>query len=218
MKLNEIGGRIEVDGRWSMIDSPQSTVHSPQSTMDYGLSTVNYRPVRTLISWLLPLVLLTFQSCGVYTFTGAAISPEVKTISIQNFYNDSGGGPPVMSQQFTESVKDYYQQNTNLTLVDEDGDLQLEGAIVRYDYEPVAPQSSGSDQVADVASEMRLTITVEATYINTYDDQYDFDGKTFSFFADFPADLDPTAVEDELVEEILDQIIFDIFTATVANW
>ena len=211
MRLNEIGGRVEVDSRWSMVDSPQSN-------MDYGLSTVDYRPVRALISWLLPLVLLTFQSCGVYTFTGAAISPEVKTISIQNFYNDSGGGPPVMSQQFTENVKDYYQQNTNLALVDEDGDLQLEGAIVRYDYEPVAPQSSGSDQVADVASEMRLTITVEATYINTYDDQYDFDGKTFSFFADFPADLDPTAVEDELVEEILDQIIFDIFTATVANW
>ncbi len=186
--------------------------------MGYQLSTVNHKPLQTVFNLLLPLVLLTIQGCGVYTFTGAAISPEVKTISIQNFYNDSGGGPPVMSQQFTESVKDYYQQNTSLALVDEDGDLQLEGAIIRYDYEPVAPQSSGSDQVADVAAEMRLTITVEATYINTYDDQFDFDGKTFSFFADFPADRDPTAVEDELVEEILDQIIFDIFTATVANW
>lgn len=153
-----------------------------------------------------------------YSFTGAAISPEVKTISIQNFYNDSGGGPPTMSQQFTEKLKDYFQQNTNLTLVDGDGDLQLEGAIERYDFEPVAPQASGSDNVADVASQMRLNITVSATYVNTNDDQYDFDDRNFTFFADFDAERDPTSVEEELVDEILDQIIFDIFTASVANW
>ena len=123
-----------------------------------------------------------------------------------------------MSQQFTEKLKDYFQQNTNLTLVDENGDLQLEGAIERYDYEPVAPQASGSDNVADVASQMRLNISVDATYVNTNDDQYDFDGRSFSFFADFDADRDPTSVEEELVDEILDQIIFDIFTASVANW
>ena len=168
---------------------------------------------------VLILSLLSTQCSNVnYSFTGAAISPEVKTISIQNFYNDSGGGPPTMSQQFTEKLKDYFQQNTNLTLVDENGDLQLEGAIERYDYEPVAPQASGSDNVADVASQMRLNISVDATYVNTNDDQYDFDGRSFSFFADFDADRDPTSVEEELVDEILDQIIFDIFTASVANW
>lgn len=173
---------------------------------------------RRLWTGLLLLSLIT-QGCKVsYSFTGAAISPDVKTISIQNFYNDAGGGPPNMSQQFTEKLKDYFQQNTNLTLVDEDGDLQLEGAIVSYDFEPVAPQASGSDQVADVASQMRLNIAVEGTYVNTNDDEYDFDGKTFSFFADFDADRDPTSVEEELVDEILDQIIFDIFTASVANW
>jgi hypothetical protein len=204
-----------------MVVSRQVTVHGRLSTVDYGLSTINRRlwTINYRLSTIIFLLVFASGCANInYSFTGAAISPEVKSVSIQNFYNDSGGGPPVMSQQFTESLKDYYQQNTNLALVDEDGDLQLEGAIVRYDFEPVAPQSSGSDQVADVAAEMRLTITVEATYINTYDDQYDFDGKTFSFFADFPADQDPTAVEDDLVEEILDQIIFDIFTATVANW
>ncbi len=169
---------------------------------------------------LLSLGLLAQVGCSSvsYSFTGAAISPDVKTISIDNFYNDSGSGPPTLSQNFTEELRDYFQQNTNLTVVQENGDLQLEGAITDYYYEPVAPQASGSDNVADVAGQMRLTIEIDATYINANDDQYDFDDRTFSFFSDFDAERDPTAVEDELVDEILEQIIFDIFTASVANW
>ena len=193
-----------VDSQWSMV---HGYLRFWLWTMDYRLSTI-----------LCVGLLLTTQGCGVYSFTGAAISPEVKTISIDFFYNDSGSGPPTLSQNLTEQLRDYFQQNTNLAVVQENGDLLLEGSISRYYYEPVAPQASGSDQVADVAGQMRLTIAIEATYINTNDDQYDFDDRTFSFFADFDADRDPTAVEDELIDEILDQIIFDIFTASVANW
>ena len=213
MKLSRtyIGGKVH---------SPPSMVHRLLRIVNYRPSTIDYGLMQMFASRSLLFLLLTTFGCANvnYSFTGAAISPEVKTISIQNFYNDSGGGPPTMSQQFTEKLKDYFQQNTNLTLVDDNGDLQLEGAIERYDFEPVAPQASGSDQVADVASQMRLNITVDATYVNTNDDQYDFDNRSFSFFADFDAERDPTSVEEELVDEILDQIIFDIFTASVANW
>ena len=213
MKLSRpcIRGKI---GSWQLAVSNR-TVILPSA---YCCLPTVYRFVARIAITL--SLLLTTQRCANinYSFTGAAISPEVKTISIQNFYNDSGGGPPTMSQQFTEKLKDYFQQNTNLTLVDDNGDLQLEGAMERYDFEPVAPQASGSDQVADVASQMRLTISVNATYVNTNDDQYDFDDRAFSFFADFDADRDPTSVEEELIDEILDQIIFDIFTASVANW
>ena len=167
--------------------------------------------------WIITLACL--SSCGVYTFSGVAIDDgKVKTISIDNFYNDSGSGPPNMSQLFTERIKDYYQQNTRLALVPENGDLQLEGAITRYEFVPVAARASGSSEVADVASEMRLNITVEATYLNTTDDQYDFVNRDFTFFADFDADRDPSSVENELIDQIFEQIIFDIFTASVANW
>lgn len=159
-----------------------------------------------------------FHGCNVYSFSGASLGPGIQTISIQNFFDDSGGGPPNMSQVFTEKIKDYYQQNTNLSLVDDNGDLLLEGSITRYDYTPVAPRSSGSDEVADVASLMRLNITVTASYINTQDDEFNFDNRSFSFFADFNAEQDPSSVEDELIDEIFDQIIFDIFNASVANW
>lgn len=157
-------------------------------------------------------------SCNVYSFTGASLGPEVQTITIQNFFNDSGGGPPNMSQLFTENIKDYFQQNTNLNLVDENGDLLLEGSITRYEFVPVAPRASGSDEVADVASLMRLNITVTVSYVNTIDDEFNFDNRSFSFFADFNAEQDPSSVEDQLIDEILETIIFDIFNATVANW
>ena len=66
--------------------------------------------------------------CGIYSFTGANIPPEVKTISIQTFYDEVGTGPPNLSQLFTEKIKDYYQQNTSLSIVAaNEGDLTIGG-------------------------------------------------------------------------------------------
>ncbi|MCK5368758.1 MAG: LptE family protein, partial [Cyclobacteriaceae bacterium] len=75
-------------------------------------------------------LMIVLTGCGVYSFTGANISPEIKTISIQTFYDEVGTGPPNLSQLFTEKIKDYYQQNTSLSIVSSEGDLQLEGNIV----------------------------------------------------------------------------------------
>ncbi len=166
------------------------------------------------------MVALACTQCGSvkYSFTGASLGPEIKTISIDNFYNDAGGGPPNMSQQFTEEIKDYYARNTSLGVVNANGDLLLDGSIVNYQFTPVAPQASGTDERSDQAGLMRLTITVKASYVNTYDDTFDFNNKTFSFYEDFPADQDPSTVEERLIDLIFEQIIFDIFNATVANW
>ncbi|MEM6842165.1 MAG: LptE family protein [Bacteroidota bacterium] len=196
-----------------LIHGRQSIVHrgffsnNKLWTIDRGLSTI-----------FSLLVFITSSSCGVYSFTGAALGSEIRTISIDNFYNDAGNGPPNMSQIFTEEIRDYYQANTNLALVSENGDLLLEGSITRYEFVPVAPQASGSNDVADVAGLVRLNITVSASYVNTYSDEFNFENKSFTFFADFSADRDPSSVEEELIEEIFDQIIFDIFAGTVANW
>lgn len=169
------------------------------------------------ISFSIVILLAFLQGCGFYSFTGASISPDVKTISIGTFYNNAPLGPSTMSVQFTESIKDYYQQNTSLQLVDNNGDLQLDGYISNYTITPVAATSSGSDNINDVSSLSRITITVAATYVNLKDDEFDFD-KDFSFYLDFDNDTDLAANEEAFVEEIFDQIILDIFNASVANW
>ena len=167
------------------------------------------------INFLLLFLLAFISGCGVYSFTGTSISAE--TMSVLNFYNEADQGPPNMSQTFSDKMRDYFQSNTNLTLIQAEGELQFEGTVVGYRLSPVAPTSSGDPDVGDVAALTRLTITVKVVYINILDDEFDFD-RTFSFYADYKNDLALTTVEDQLLEEIFDQIILDIFNASVANW
>ena len=171
--------------------------------------------------FLVFLLMNVLAGCGVYSFTGANISPEIKTISIQTFYDEVGMGPPNLSPLFTETIRDYYQQNTSLTIVPIEGDLQLEGSIVGYRLTPMAPKAGGNLNYrdADIAALERLTITVKVTYLNTQDDSYDFESQNFSFYLDYdPEKQDFSTIEDALVEEIYNAIILDIFNASVANW
>ena len=105
-----------------------------------------------LLVLLLPLL---FSGCSVkYSFTGTNINYElVKTFSVENFFNDSGGGPANMEQRFTETLKEYYQRNTQLELVRNNGDLQFSGSIVRYSLSPQAVVSSGDPNLPDRAGQ-----------------------------------------------------------------
>ncbi|MGB5979939.1 MAG: LptE family protein [Cyclobacteriaceae bacterium] len=164
------------------------------------------------------LIILVFQGCGVYSMSGNTLNPAIQTVSISNFFNDSGGGPANLSQTFTEELRDFYQQNTSLLLISSDGDLQLDGSIVRWNVSPLAPQATGTASTTDVAGQERLTIAIKVVYVNTFDEDQNFE-KNFSFYADFdPTRNTLTEVENDLIETIFDQIIFDIFNETVANW
>ncbi len=168
----------------------------------------------TIPSYL--LLALVLSGCGVYGFTGASISPDTKTISIQTFYNNAVLGPSNMSVLFTEKIKDYFQQNTSLAIVDENGDLQMDGYIADYNVTPVAANAAASGE-ANVSALSRVTITVFASYANVNDDTFDFE-RRFSFFVDYEQSQDLNAIEEDLVDEIFDQIVIDIFNASVANW
>ena len=123
-----------------------------------------------------------------------------------------------MSQVFTEAIKDYFLQNTSLSFVNDDGDLQIDGSIERYTLSPVAPTASNDPNGIDFSTLTRITISVKAQYINTQDETFNFD-QSFSFFQDFDqTTTDLSASEDGFVEEIFKQIIIDIFNASVANW
>lgn len=168
----------------------------------------------------LGLVMILFQSCAVrYSFTGTNINyDEVSTFTVENFFNDSGGGPANIEQKFTEALKEYYQRNTQLELVRSNGDLQFMGAISRYTLTPQAAVSSGNANLPDRAGNMRLTISVDVEYINMTNEEENLK-RSFSFFKDYdPRTSTFLDVEDELVEEIFTSIIQDIFTNTVANW
>jgi hypothetical protein len=152
-----------------------------------------------------------FTSCKIYSFTGASIAPDIKTISIANFENYASLAPGTMSQTFTEALKDIFIAQTNLRLTDKYGDLQFEGEIVDYIANPVA--ISGGDQ----AALNRLSITVNVRFTNTKDETQTFEQR-FTRFSDFESSRNLADVEAVLIRQINEQLVQDIFNKSVSNW
>ena len=151
------------------------------------------------------------SSCGVYSFTGASISPDVKTVSVAYFENVAPLINPNLSQVFTEKLKDIFIVQTNLTLTQKNGDLHFEGNITDYNIRPMNVQAG--NQVA----QNRLTISVRVTFTNRVEPKNDFE-KTFTRFADFDANQSLNAVEADLVEQITEELTQDVFNESVVNW
>src|SRR5690606_5182773 len=121
---------------------------------------------RVNICILALVVMSILGGCGIYSFTGANISPTIQTITIDRFYDDAGEGPASLSQNFTVKLRDYFFQNTNLSLVQVKCDLQFVESIVGYRFTSVAPQAVGNANGPDESGLMRLSLTVNAIYIN----------------------------------------------------
>ncbi len=149
--------------------------------------------------------------CGIYSFTGAYTTAE--SIFVGSFLNRAGNGSPSLTIDFTEKLKEYYQRNTRLKIIDleKDGQLVVTGSIVNYRLDPVAA-------TANEAAQNRLTIGVEVNFTNRKEPKKNFK-QNFSFYKNFPPNQTLTQLEGTSdVGEILDQIIQDIFTKTVADW
>ncbi len=156
------------------------------------------------------------QGCGVYSFSGAATT--AKTIAIDPFFNNTDLAPANIGQSVTNRVKDYYQQNSSLRVVPENGELHIEGVVSEYRINPIAPVANADPNVPQVAALSRLTIALKVTYEDTIEPKNSFKDRSFSFYADFDNNLNFTTVQESLEKKILDQILIDIFNATVANW
>ena len=123
-------------------------------------------------------IVFLFSSCGFYSFTGSSISPEVKTVSVDYFQNKASIVQPILSQLFTEKLKDYFVLQTNLELEDSNGDLSFSGVITHYQIKPIAIQ------VNETARQNRLTIKIKVVFKNIYDTKLDF-STTFSRYFPF---------------------------------
>ena len=146
-------------------------------------------------------LLFLLSACKVqYSFTGASISPEVKTVSIAPFVNVAPLVNPTLASNFT-----------SLSLQDFAGDLAFSGEIVGYEVAPVAIQGN------ETAALNRLTITVKVKFVNVKDEKANFE-RSFSFYTDYPASQSFADSEPALVSTIQEKLIDDIFNAAVANW
>ena len=151
------------------------------------------------------------SSCGFYSFTGASISPDVKTVVVKYFPNRAATIQPTLSQVFTERLKDYFLEQTNLSLETDAGDLNFSGEIVKYEVKPIAIQAN------EQAAQNRLTISVKVKFENTKDESKNFEQK-FSRYADYDSNQSLANVEEDLIEQITNELAEDIFNKAVVNW
>lgn len=151
-------------------------------------------------------------SCKIsYSFTGANLSPAVRTYSVYYFPNRARLINPTLSQTFTEDLREKLQRQTSLNELQEKGDLEFEGQITGYDLRPMSIQKD------DLAAKTRLTISVKVKYTNNISPEENFE-RNFSAFDDFDSGVDISLVEDELSADIVKKLTDDIFNATIANW
>ena len=166
------------------------------------------------MAWLAIVLLMPFllYSCRItYSFTGASLTPEMKTISVAFFPNRAPIVNPSLSQELTEKLKDKFISQTSLNMISEGGDLQFEGEIVGYDTRPMA--ITGDER----AALNRFTITVKVKFTNLVDQTKNYESN-FMAYEDYDSSKGLDAVEGELVPLILEKIIDDVFNRAVVNW
>ena len=158
---------------------------------------------------------LGFSSCGykvTYNLSGGSIPPEAHTFSVAYFPNNAPMVAPTLSNVLTEGLRDKFSRQTRLQQVEEGGDFAFEGEITNYSS-TTASVSSG-----DYALQNRLTITVKVNFQNAVDQTTSFNAKTFSSYADYDASQLLVDVQDQLIEEIVEDLVNDIYMAAAGNW
>lgn len=170
------------------------------------------RKINRMLAALILLLLPFLQGCAIQvTFDGASIPENVNTASVQLFENRAAYVNPVLSQTFTEGLKDRIINGSRLTLADGSGDVDFSGEITGYDTEPLAIQADA------VSTETRLTVRINVRYENFKDPEKSWES-SFSAYRDFPSEQNITAIEGELVAEIVEELTENIFNKAFADW
>ena len=164
--------------------------------------------------YLLGLLCFTYlwNACSIsYGFQGGSINyDKTKTIQIHSFPNRTSFYSE-MTQVFDQALRSRFIEQTRLTEVASNPDIEINGEITAYTLSPMAVKSDA------YASQTRLTITVKVDYINNRETSKDVN-QSFSSFLEFDSNLSLSSVEEQLVRDIVKDLIDQIYNSTVANW
>lgn len=169
--------------------------------------------IKILICVLSAIVL---TACSIsFKFNGSSINYDrVKTISIAEFPIQAEYVYAPLGVKFNEEIKNIFVRQTRLKVLsgNKNADLQIDGEITGYNQYNQAVSSEG------YASEVKLTLTVNVRFVNNTNHEEDFNDRSFSAYRTYDANKLLTDVQDVLIEEMVKEIVEQIFNATVANW
>jgi hypothetical protein len=159
------------------------------------------------------LTLLTLTACTIsYKLNGASIDYQTtKTISFETFPIKAALVYAPLATTFNDELQAKYVNQTRLKQVRNDGDLQLSGAITGYSLSAQAVQSNAYASITRLTIRVKVKFTCKPTPASNFE-------KEFSAYRDFDATQLLTEVQDDLCKEMVEELVEDIFNATVANW
>ena len=162
---------------------------------------------------LVVVVMATLSGCKVsYSFNGASINyDETKTIQIAEFPIRSSYVWGPMGPMFNNQLKDQFANHTKLEQVKRNGDLKLEGEIVRYEQRNKAVSAEGYSAMTE------LTMTVNVRFTNNKRHEQDFE-QQFSASQSYETTQSLNSVQEELVTQRVKDLCDQIFNKAVANW
>ena len=167
--------------------------------------------LKTVLFVLMSVCLM--SGCKVsYSLTGASIDyNKPKTITIETFSNRAAYQWAPMAPMFNTTISDRYNNQTKLRQVRRDGDLLLSGEITSYD------QTNKSISADGYSSMVQLKMTVKVKFTNNKKHEDDFE-RSFSASREYDSSQQLSAVQEELVQQMIDDIVDQVFNATVAKW
>lgn len=173
------------------------------------LNSMIFKPVGRPLGLVLMVLTALFSGC--YSFKGISIPDDVKTFWVMPFDNRAVNGPPTLSLVFTERLKDKVRNESRLQLNDTGPDVTFSGTITDFSVTSVAPQPG------ERTAFNRLQISVSVKYESAKDEKLNW-SQSFSYFTNYPSTSNLLSIQDQLITEINDQLVEDIFNRAFTDW
>lgn len=167
--------------------------------------------MKRILFTILAIYLLAVSCAGGYSFTGASVSPDTKTFSVEPFVNKASIVQPMLASELTNALVNKVSSSTSLAQMNDNADVEFSGTIVGYS---ISPSAIGAN---DKAAKNRLTITIQIRYKNHKNPKADYQTR-FSRFREYDSSYSLSDVEESLIKEINEELVEDIFNKSFVNW
>ncbi|MBI2731134.1 MAG: hypothetical protein HYX40_10345 [Sphingobacteriales bacterium] len=170
-------------------------------------------------NWLLGFVfyfLFFFLLQGCYSFKDVSIPPEVKTVKVNYIENKARIVNPQLSQKLTDKLRQKIIGQTRLTQTNSDeAHYDISGYISDYNVSTsgISTGANGKGQ----SSTNRLNVSVHLIFKNRLDDTKSFE-TDLSRNIDFPATQSLAQAEASLTDDVVKNLVDEIFNRIFSNW
>jgi len=166
--------------------------------------------MKKFLTFIIPVWLTAFSSCGVYSFSGASVPKEVKTISIDYIQNKAPNAWSSIDNLFNQELRNKMTRDGGLKVIDGGGDYQIKGYISDYRITPQVPTTGA------FSNKYRLDITVQIEFHDVVTDKKIQWTQPFTNFEVYDNDI--TGSEDKFIRNISVNIANSIFNKMFSTW